>query len=70
MAAELYRVVNRIGRIILDEAGNPVDGYHIDFITKSGARGFVEIPEAQYSKELAAEKLKAEAERLEEMLKL
>ena len=70
MPEELYRVITTVQRIILDEAGNPVTGYHIDFVTKSGARGFVDIPAAFYTVEKVREKLKAAAERLEEMLKL
>lgn len=71
MAGEkLYTATIAQGRIILDAAGNPTEGYHIDFVTKNGARGFVEIPASKYSKESATKLLEAEAQRLEELLTL
>ena len=64
----IYEVVSAQERLILDDAGNPTDGYHLDFITKRGLKGYVNIPKARYTKELAAQLVEAEAKKLEEML--
>lgn len=63
-----YTVATATARLILDEAGNPVDGYHIDFTTKSGLRGYVNIPKSRYTKESAQQLIEAEAKKLEDML--
>lgn len=70
MTQKLYTVSTAVERLILDEAGNPVDGYHIDFMTRSGIRGYVNIPKARYTKELAQQLIEAEAKKLEELLTL
>ncbi len=66
----LYTVTQVVGRIILDQAGNAVQGYHIDFTTMSGMRGFVEMPAAQYNIDSGKSALELAAKRLEEILKL
>ena len=64
----IFEVVNVQERLILDDAGNPVDGYHLDFVTKRGLRGYVNIPKSRYTKEMAAQLVEAEAKKLEDML--
>ncbi len=64
----IYEVVSAQERLILDDAGNPVDGYRLDFVTKRGLRGYVNIPKSRYTKESAAQLVEAEAKKLEEML--
>lgn len=66
----LYTVTQVVGRIILDQAGNAVQGYHIDFTTMSGMRGFIEMPAAQYNLDNGKAVLEREAKRLEEIMKL
>ena len=70
MAEKLYSVTNTITRTFIDDTGQPVLGYRIFFVTKSGLTGFVDVAKAGYSDELASKKLHAEAERLEATLKL
>ena len=65
-----YTVTQVLGRIIIDRGGNPVRGYHIDFVTKRGMRGYVEIPADQYDKTRGKEDLTTEAARLDEILTL
>jgi len=65
-----YTVLQVVGRTIIDAAGNPVPGYHIDFVTGKGMKGYVDIPAAQYSPERAKQEITAEAKRLDDMLLL
>ena len=62
------KVLQVTGRIIIDAAGTPVQGYHISFQSPKGMRGFVEIPAAQYSPERVKQEIAAESKRLDDIL--
>ncbi len=70
MPEKPYTPLQSVGRIIIDAAGNPVRGYHIDLLSAKGMKGFVEIPEAQYTLEAIKALLLAEAKRLDDILGL
>lgn len=70
MPDQAYTVTQVLGRIIIDRGGNPVRGYHIDFLTKRGMRGYVEIPADQYNADAGRAALATEAARLDEILGL
>ena len=69
-AEKTYHVTTTTPRTYIDDTGQPILGYRIFFVTKSGLTGWVDIPRAGYSDELAKSRLQVEAERLESTLKL
>ena len=70
MAEKVYHVTSTTPRTYIDDTGQPILGYRIFFVTKNGLTGFVDVPKAGYSDELAKSRLQVEAERLEATLKL
>lgn len=70
MTQLLYRVIKVTERLILDESGSPVSGYHIDYCSKSGFLGFVDVPKTRYTQDYVKQVLTEAAGRLEEIGKL
>lgn len=62
------KVLQVVKRVIIDAAGTPVPGYHIDLLSAKGMRGYVEISADQYSVEAVKAAVAAEGKRLDDLL--
>lgn len=63
-----YRIVSARRTTVLDERGQPVDAYRIEFtLLDTMAASHIDIPVAIFSKEIRDKMLAAEVKRLEDM---
>ena len=68
--ADLYKVNSINRRVRLMPTGEFIDVYEVSFTTKSGISSTVDVPVAKFSKEYVSELINAEAQKLEDVLKL
>ncbi|MBA7579056.1 hypothetical protein ES708_20922 [subsurface metagenome] len=65
--AAKFEVIATKKDIVFDKLDNLTPGYIIHYITERGSTGSIEIPEKEYSKELALKLIKENVKKLDEL---
>ena len=63
-----FTVSGILNRTVLDAGSNPVDGMVINFVSKKGVSGSLELPMKEYEKTKVMDLIAQKVERLEELL--